>query len=455
MLSSMRLRYIGKRETSRDGGTVTWRQVLTFVASSTGGEMTKQKLAQHFKLGPDGDHKEKRGNSEALTRLGRLASWGMVNRIAEEELKKRGLDPKNPVFKITKYGREVLKKKTLGQDAVDHAAELAGLREEVEQLQGLGAISALEALPRGPVALMRVIDVSLADFKSDGIAALPGHGTLAAKDLIVERKFDGHLTQFVGGELYSRRGIPIGSKFPLITKALRGLGNNFLIGELTYWQDGQMDESRVTSVAGTDNPQQAIAKARALPGYFELVLFDVLEADGQDLASRPWRERRAALESLRLGDGLALSDTYDFADWQDAYNASLAEGGEGVVIKNQKSDYKWRLRGQPEARPAGVAWKVKKSASENFVAMKPRVSDKDTLMVTLFQLHAGRYVPIQELNNFSAAVEKEMVRRIHDDGMALIEVEYQDRSKDFPHKLRFGAFMRFRDDAPVESATMS
>jgi len=308
---------------------------------------------------------------------------------------------------------------------------------------------------KGPVALMRLVEVSELDFRRAGIDALPTRVTLTEDDLFIEKKFDGWLTSSIGGRLFSRRGKELTEKFPPVVEVLQNYESDFLVGELTYWDRGQQDEGAVTSIGGTADPEEAVSKLEALPGVFKFVAFDIIGHEGQDISKKPFAERRGILEDqVTEEENLMLSPTSDFDDWEKTFSRAIAEGGEGIVVKNRKAPYIWRPLGQPEARPVGTQWKVKRVHSENFVALRPRLSDKEKLMVTIAQFHKGDLIPVQEIDNFSAETEKEMARRIDRKGMTLIEVSYQERFGAPPCKLRNGTFLKFRDDAPIESANL-
>ena len=70
-----------------------------------------------------------------------------------------------------------------------------------------------------------------------------------------------------------------------------------------------------------------------------LVLFDVLELDGEPLVERPLAERRERLEQAidaRVG-GVALSPQFD--DGDALLEAAREQGLEGVVAKRITSKY--------------------------------------------------------------------------------------------------------------------
>ena len=74
------------------------------------------------------------------------------------------------------------------------------------------------------------------------------------------------------------------------------------------------------------------------------VVFDLLRADGKDLTTSPYAERRSKLESLKL-EGPAWSTSETFDDGCALFTAVCELGFEGVVAKNHSSLYRQNDRG--------------------------------------------------------------------------------------------------------------
>ena len=83
--------------------------------------------------------------------------------------------------------------------------------------------------------------------------------------------------------------------------------------------------------------------ARAIP--LQLVVFDLLAHRGECLLARPYGERRARLESLRL-EGPAWMTPEAFDDGAALYAGVCDRGLEGIVAKQLRSTY----------RPGKRAW---------------------------------------------------------------------------------------------------
>jgi bifunctional non-homologous end joining protein LigD len=153
---------------------------------------------------------------------------------------------------------------------------------------------------------------------------------------VFEPKYDGWrvLARRRGGRvtLFSRNGLDLTEGEPTVVASLASLpdGDFVVDGELVvFGKDGVPRFSLL----------QKRGEAGALPP--SLILFDCLEKDGVDLASRPLAERRAALESLlgrRPKKPLVLSERLG-ADGEKAFRRARAEGWEGIIGKDLESRY--------------------------------------------------------------------------------------------------------------------
>lgn len=449
-------------------GRVRWRQILEYIAVEK--EVTAMQVAEHFELGvlilnKKKGKEEHSGPSEAHTRLRRLLEWNMVHKrltiIRDPKAPEKQRRCRPYLFTLSPYGEQVLLKppaekedkdstiaelKTENEDLKSQLEQQPG--QEVLELSGLDAdyplLDNLEGVIDGPVALQRIIQI-------DSVAELP-----SGIDWAIEKKFDGWLCQVAGGRIYSRKGKELTSKLPPILKAVAGFRKAHLIGELVYWDEhGKMNESVVTSVAGTRSHVEAIAKLDALPGYFQLVAFDLIGDSGRDISKQPFKERRKRLESLmgRPSSHLGLSPLFPFARWRDAYNKALAEGGEGAVFKNMDAPFFWKPLGQPEYKRVGVQYKLKAVKTDDFIVFDARRGDRGSLLAVFGQLWKGEIVEVGDVDNFSAEMEQEILRRLRK-GPFVVELGFQSRFPTSPGKLRDPRFVRFRPDKPMTSVTL-
>lgn len=301
-----------------------------------------------------------------------------------------------------------------------------------------------------PVALMRLVEV---DSASELDSAMVRSG-LGPDDVMAETKFNGWLAQAASGRLYSRRGKDLTDKFPHIARLISPFKKEHLIGELVYFDpQGMMVEPAVTAVAGTKSVREALDKLHSMPGQFDYVVFDVLAVDGEDISKAPTAARREILDHCLCNTGITVSSPQPLALLDSIYQAGVASGGDGVVVKSLKAPYIWHPLGQSEARPSATWWKLKPSSTDDFVVIGTRRGKKGSLLAILAQYHDGRLIEVSDVNNFSSETEEEVLRRSHR-GPFVMEVEYTSRFPDPPGRLQHPRFVRFRDDRDPESALL-
>jgi bifunctional non-homologous end joining protein LigD len=168
-------------------------------------------------------------------------------------------------------------------------------------------------------------------------------GSLPADDdrWSYEVKWDGVrvLVAVEGGRarLTSRAGNDVTGSYP----ELRGLGAQLgatpalLDGEVVAFSDGRPDFGLLQSRMHVGRPGAALLRSTPVT----LLLFDVLHLDGRSLLAAPYDERRAALERLGL-DGPHWQVPPAFPGTGRAvYDATRAQGMEGLVAKRRDSRY--------------------------------------------------------------------------------------------------------------------
>lgn len=303
----------------------------------------------------------------------------------------------------------------------------------------------------GPVALMRVTQIEdpdelLKEFDRDNI--------------VIEEKLDGWKAQVIksGGKIkiYSRKGDEKTDNFPELVEKLSFLPDNTVIeGELVYWDNGKQDESKVTSLAGS-SAENAIEKAKELPGKIKLHFYDVLWKDGKNVTDEPFEKRRKLLESfIKKSDLIEITKQYPFSKWQEAMNVAVKKGGEGIVLKIKNKPYEYKSLGSNEPKPAGIMYKYKgsggKSATDDYVIYDYEMSDKGKLKAFFGQYYKGKLYHISEISNFSEENEEKIKEKLKK-GQFTVEIGFQER---LPGGLRHQKFIRFRDDKDPKDATMN
>ena len=190
--------------------------------------------------------------------------------------------------------------------------------------------------PPVEVMLARAVDAV------PGAHALPG-------GVQYEQKWDGYrLVGFSAPEphLQSRRGADLTEAFPEIAAAVARLGDVVVDGELVIWGDGGLDFPALLQRMASKG---ANARRLAATRPANLVVFDLLAADGDDLRREPLRVRRRRLEDL-LADAepplmlsAATTDREQAQEWLTKYAAAHV-GIEGIVAKGLAQRYRGGAR---------------------------------------------------------------------------------------------------------------
>lgn len=378
--------------------------------------------------------------------------YKVLNRLFEKKLVERdgGGNKFEVVYSITEQGIKKLRwlstrsVKNALSDAQDDESDLGVLYPE-NNVSG-GILS-------GPVALMRPVEVASEVFTRNGLASLPSRVQLDEDNLSVEEKYDGWLVQVVEGQIFSRRGKELSSKFANLTQDFKTFKGEHLIAELVYWNtENTQDETVISTVAGMNNPAMAAKRVAELPGRFQIMAFDLIGHEGIDISKMPYAERREILKE-EIGptenDGsVAITTLYPFGDWKTAFQNSLTDGGEGIVIKNAAAPFFWAPLGSAEPERVGTFWKVKALKMDNFVVHMSYRTPKGKLMLRFAQFWKGDLVDIGEVDSLSADMEEEFERRLLK-GPVLVELAFQERYPKPPGALRNPRIRRIREDVAL------
>ncbi|MGW1158952.1 ATP-dependent DNA ligase [Streptomyces sp. NPDC002519] len=186
------------------------------------------------------------------------------------------------------------------------------------------------------------------------VVALPSAG---ARKAVFEQKVDGYRTiVFAGPDPYvqSRRGADLAPAFPEIARAAAELGAEVVLdAELVVHSAGRLDFAALQQRAR----RRGAAAERAGRGQpAHLVVFDLLEVEGDVVMQEPLHRRRDALEDLfaarRLSAPWALCPQTEDRDaalaWLDP--AWGTAGIEGIMIKDPESPYRPGVRGWSKLR---------------------------------------------------------------------------------------------------------
>lgn len=186
------------------------------------------------------------------------------------------------------------------------------------------------------------------------VTALPAPG---GRRLLFEQKTDGYRTIVFAGPnpyLQSRRGADMALAFPELARAAAALGVEAVLdAELVVHSAGQLDFAALQQRARRRGATAERA-GRARPAH--LVVFDLLELDGDVLIREPLRRRRDALEDLFAAR--RLSAPWALCPQTEDRGAALAwldpawgqAGIEGIMIKDPESPYRPGARGWSKLR---------------------------------------------------------------------------------------------------------
>ncbi|MFD7096406.1 ATP-dependent DNA ligase [Streptomyces xanthophaeus] len=181
---------------------------------------------------------------------------------------------------------------------------------------------------------------------------VPGSGVLAS-GFAAEQKFDGHRTILFtpaspGGRLLlqTRRGSLVQDRFPDLAAAAGQLPDGMVLdGELVVWDTaaGELSFEALQRRAAARG-RTATALAAKTPAFF--VAFDMLQADGLELLSLPYRERRRRLEVLFAARALTApwtlcpmtTDPDKAREWLEDWTD--VSGVEGILVKNMGQRYR-------------------------------------------------------------------------------------------------------------------
>lgn len=140
-----------------------------------------------------------------------------------------------------------------------------------------------------------------------------------------------------GLRVWSRNENDVTVSFPELGD-LAGIGRDFVLdGEVVALAEGVPSFGALADRMHVRDASRAARLATTNP--VTLIVFDLLRLDGEDLRSRPLRERRALLEGVGLDDvAWQVPPTYD--DGAMLLAAAEQQGLEGIVSKRLASPYR-------------------------------------------------------------------------------------------------------------------
>ncbi|MFB6124491.1 MAG: ATP-dependent DNA ligase LigA [Halanaeroarchaeum sp.] len=292
----------------------------------------------------------------------------------------------------------------------------------------------------------------------------------------VETKYDGARVQVhVGaadGEdgkvgVYSRNMEDVTDALPeVVEEAASALdGTAILDGEVVAVDD-EGDPLPFQEVLRRFRRKHDVERAREdVP--VELVVFDCLHADGEDLIDAPLRERRERLEGIWSGTLADFVVESDVETIESVEADALAAGHEGIMLKNPASTYspgrrgKHWLKRKPDVETldlvvTGAEWGEGRRAS--FLGTYLLAARTDEGFETIGKVATG--ITDEELADLSALIERYVRRErgqtVEVEPAVVFEVGFEEiqRSPTYSsgYALRFPRFLGVRDDKDVADA---
>lgn len=268
-------------------------------------------------------------------------------------------------------------------EAVREAAMLGGDIGRAAVLAREGRLHEASPQPFVPVKVMLASPEETAAAIWQRLATANGDGVW------LEDKFDGIRAQLHAGsgrvELFSRDLKPVGSQFPELLAAAAGLDTPVILdGELVAeGPAGRLSFFDLQKRLGRRDQGDLFLPSDIRVRY---VAFDLLWRAGESLLGRPLRERRTALEALRLPPlleriGVVRADSSEAVE--AAFHAARRRGNEGLIAKDPESIYRPGRRGKVwlKLKKAGATLDVVVVAAEQGHGRRSQVLSDYTFAV--------------------------------------------------------------------------
>ncbi|PZR64094.1 MAG: ATP-dependent DNA ligase [Chloroflexi bacterium] len=300
----------------------------------------------------------------------------------------------------------------------------------------------------------------------------------------IEDKYDGIRAQLhVGPDLapclFSRDLKDVTVSFPEVASAFATLpGQMVLDGELVPFREGAMlDFASLQTRLGRVRPDPELLERVPVA----LVAFDLLHLDGSDLLDLPLRERRAALEALRLPERTGERVLYSHlatargADQIDvAFDDARQRRNEGLMVKDPGSAYQPGRRGLGwlklkralatlDCVVVGVEWgHGKRRGVLSDYTFAVRAGEDDDRLLTIGKAYTGLTdAEIAEMTaRFTSITLRDFGRYRTVVPEVVVEIAFDRIHRSGRHRsgfaLRFPRIMRIRTDkTPAEIDTLA
>ncbi len=291
-----------------------------------------------------------------------------------------------------------------------------------------------------------------------------------------EWKWDGIRAQLVRRSksvyLWSRGEELVTARYPEIRDAGQKLPEGTVLdGEILPFRNGQpLGFAALQKRIGLKTASKRILAE--VPVIF--MAYDLIEAEGNDLRSLPWQNRREQLEHLLLpssqGGTLQVSARVEAANWDEldtARRLSREHGVEGLMLKRRISPY-----GTGRARGDWWKWKIDPLSFDGVLIYAQRGSGKRAGLHTDYTLgvwHDGALTPVAKaysgLTNAELEEVDQFIREHTRDKFGpvrtveprlVMEIAFEAIQKSPRHRsgiaVRFPRIVRWRRDKPAAEA---
>ncbi|MBO0847734.1 MAG: non-homologous end-joining DNA ligase [Nocardioides sp.] len=158
---------------------------------------------------------------------------------------------------------------------------------------------------------------------------------------VYERKLDGQrvlaVRDGVDARLYSRSGHDVTQAFPEVAEALaeQGSGAFVIDGEVVAFEGSRTSFARLQPRIHVSNAEKARRSGVAVYFY----VFDVLEADGEDLSGEPLLARKRRLRTLLRWHDPLRSTPHRVSAGEEWFAEICRRGWEGLIAKRADAPY--------------------------------------------------------------------------------------------------------------------
>lgn len=276
---------------------------------------------------------------------------------------------------------------------------------------------------------------------------------------VAEEKLDGaryvlHLLD-KGNRLFSRRKsvtdgkrIEKSDNVPHLRDMKHSLVGTVLDGEITAGFNSKSND--VTRIMGSNSLRAA--EVQEAQGVVVYKVFDILRHKGRDLRNLPYRERYKILQQVvaELGKDFIVLPRRAVLNKKDFFESIMAEGGEGVILKDLDAPYEEGVR--------SMGWaKVKREKNWNVVCMG-FTKGKNAFADTFGAIKFGMYSDDGELKEVGqcSGLSLELRRMVNANREGYLGCVFEVKGQEMTEggRIRHPRFKEWRLDVDPKTVTL-